>query len=115
MTSPNRRDEAEDWREVPQLRSLRRLVTALTAVLMLGMLAVAVALIIRISMEPAAKPLSSVGAEAVTLPAGETITAVGTTAAAVTVATTDAGGAERLRMFDPRTGAEIGVVDVKRD
>ena len=115
MPAPKRRDDAEDWREVPQLRNLRRLVTALTAVLMFGVLAVAVTLVIRIASEPGAAPLSDLGAEAVVLPAGEAIVAVGATAAALTIATRDEAGAERLRLFDPATGEPIGEARITRE
>lgn len=115
MSAPKRRDEAEDWREVPQLRGLRRLVTALTAVLMFGVLAVAATLVIRIAMEPGPSPLSAVGAERVALPAGETVIASGAGPSALTLVTRDAEGRERLRLYRPDTGALIDTVNIARD
>lgn len=105
--------DSEDWREVPQLRSLRRLVSALTFVLIFGMMAVAATLIWRISSETgAAAPL--ITAEEVTLPAAETVTSVGATENALSFVTKDAKGVERLRVFDPATGQEASVLVIKR-
>lgn len=107
------KNDSEDWREVPQLRSLRRLVSALTIVLIFGMVAVAGTLIWRISSEPgAAAPL--VTADEITLPAGEIVTSVGATEAALSFMTKDADDTERLRVFDPATGEETGVLEIKR-
>jgi len=105
-------DDSEDWREVPQLRSLRRLVSALTIVLIFGMITVAATLIWRISSEDGGAP--AIDADQVTLPAGEVITAVGATEDALTFVTKDAEGVERMRVFDPATGGEIGVLGVER-
>ena len=83
------KNDSEDWREVPQLRSLRRLVSALTIVLIFGMVAVAATLVWRISSEPgAAAPL--VTAENVTLPADEVVTSIGATENALSLMTKDA-------------------------
>lgn len=107
------KNDSEDWREVPQLRSLRRLVSALTIVLIFGMVAVAATLVWRISSEPgAAAPLIS--AEEVTLPAAETVMSVGATENALSFMTKDAEGVERLRVFDPVTGEQSGVLVIKR-
>lgn len=107
------KNDSEDWREVPQLRSLRRLVSVLTIVLIFGMVAVAGALVWRISSEPgAAAPL--VTADEITLPAGEIVTSVGATEAALSLFTRDAEGVERLRVFDPATGDETGVLTIGR-
>lgn len=107
------KNDSEDWREVPQLRSLRRLVSALTIVLIFGMIAVAVTLIWRISSEPgAATPV--VTAEDVTLPRGETVTSVSATESALSFVTKDAEGVERVRIFEPDTGKETGVLVIKR-
>lgn len=108
------KNDSEDWREVPQLRSLRRLVSVLTFVLIFGMIAVAGTLIWRISSEPgAAAPL--ITADDVTLPAGETVTSVGATESALSFLTKDNNGQERLRVFDPATGEETGVLTIQRD
>ncbi|MEM7271127.1 MAG: DUF6476 family protein [Pseudomonadota bacterium] len=107
------KDDSEDWREVPQLRSLRRLVSALTMVLILGMIAVAAALIWRISSEPTRG--AAVSVESVTLPTGEAITASGAGPEALSFITRDGAGVERMRLFDPETGAPTGVVEIRRD
>ncbi len=107
------KNDSEDWREVPQLRSLRRLVSALTFVLIFGMFAVAATLIWRIASETGASaPL--VTAQEVTLPSAETVTSVGATESALSFMTKDADGVERLRVFDPSTGEETGVLVIKR-
>ena len=107
------KNDSEDWREVPQLRSLRRLVSVLTIVLIFGMIAVAGALIWRISSEGGATA-ALITAEEITLPAGETVTAIGATEAALSFVTRDAAGVERLRVFDPASGEETGVLDIRR-
>ncbi len=107
------KNDSEDWREVPQLRSLRRLVSALTIVLIFGMMAVAATLIWRISSEPGATP-PLITAKDVTLPGGETVTSVGATENALSFVTKDADGVERLRVFNPATGEEAGVLVLKR-
>ena len=107
------KNDSEDWREVPQLRSLRRLVSILTVVLIFGMVAVAGSLIWRISSEPGGGE-ARVTADDVTLPTGETVTAVGVTENAISFATQDAENVERLRVFDPATGVETGVLVIKR-
>lgn len=106
-------DEPEDWREVPQLRSLKRLVSALTWVMILGMITVALALIWRISSEPSGA--AAITAEELRLPAGHALTAVGATKEALTVATRSAEGEEFLLTFDPATGAPTGRVRIVRE
>ncbi len=91
--------------------------TALTATLILGVVVVVGAMILRLSgagdrggFDPRA-----VSAERVALPAGEAIVAVGGAGPALVVATRDAEGRERLRLFDAETGAASAVVVVERD
>lgn len=108
----------EHWGDVPQLRGLRRLVIVLTTTLSLGVLAVAAALVIRIMQEPAPVmaplPPGAVSAENIALPSEETIIASGATAAAISLVTRDEAGQERLRLFDPQTGAAVGVTLIER-
>ena len=115
MSAPKRRDDAEDWREVPQLRNLRRLVSALTAVLMIGVLAVAVTLVIRIASEPGARAIAKVTAEEVSIPADAKVIAVGATASSLTVAIRDGEGGEAVLVFHPETGALISRTAINRD
>jgi hypothetical protein len=113
-----RDDDEDDLPEPPRLRALRRLVTALTATLILGMLAVAGTLVVRLARPeaPAAPAFApqALTAERLVLPAGEAITALGAAGPALAVATRDGRGAERIRLFDPATGAELGAVAVER-
>jgi hypothetical protein len=107
--------DEDDAPEPPRLRALRRLVTLLTASLIVGVVATAGALVIRLARpEPGAFDPRAVAAERVRLPAGEAITAVGAAGAALVVATRDAGGAERLRLYDAATGALLREIAVDR-
>lgn len=112
MPTPNK--DAENWGEMPQFRTLRRMVTLLTATLTIGVLTIAVALVIRIASEPGVS-IKAVDAPSVTMPAGETIIATGATSAAITFVTKDGAGVERLRFFDPKTGAETDQVLINRE
>ncbi|MFV0475559.1 MAG: DUF6476 family protein [Pikeienuella sp.] len=103
-----------EWTEPPQLRNLRRMVSVLTATLIIGVLAIVATLVIRIMMEEPAGAPAAIGAEAISLPAGEAITAIGATANALSVATRDADGAERIRVFHPETGEELSMTAVTR-
>ena len=99
---------------MPQFRTLRRMVTLLTATLTIGVLTIAVALVIRIASEPGVS-IKTVDAPALTIPLNETIIATGVTSAAITLVTKDADGIERLRLFDPKTGAETDHVMIERE
>ncbi len=83
--------------------------------MILGILTVAAALVIRIASEPTAHAPLAAAPEAVNVPAGETILAVGATREALAVATRDAAGAERIRLFHPETGAPIGETAIRRE
>lgn len=90
------------------------MVTILTVTLTVGVLSIVAVLIVRIALEPASTRITHFEAPAVTLPAGETVTATGATSAALTFLTRDESGVERLRVFDPGTGDPRGVVEVRR-
>ncbi len=109
--------EEEDLPEPPKLRFLRRMVVALTATLMVGVLTIAAAIVITVSRDPAPAPLADGAelAERVTLPAKETLISATLSAGVLTVATRGPDGAETLRMFDASTGEARGVVAVARD
>jgi hypothetical protein len=106
-------DEAEPP-EPPRVRRLRLMVSALTLASILGVLVVAGTLAWRLGSGGAA-PAAPLRAEAVALPTGERILAVGRSAGALTLATRDEGGVERLRQFDPETGEPRGVTLVRRE
>ena len=112
MPAPNK--DAENWGEMPQFRTLRRMVTLLTATLSIGVLAIAVTLVIRIASEPGAPAVTSLGVEAVTLPADAEIIAVGATGAALTIAVKDPNGRERVLTFHPKTGEQVGETIIRR-
>jgi hypothetical protein len=92
------------------LRALRRLVTLLTATLILGVITIVVLLVIRLwALAPT--PAPALPAE-IALPAGETARAVTLGTGWVAVVTVDAAGAERIRVLDAATGAERGVLAI---
>jgi hypothetical protein len=98
----------EDFPEPPRLRQLRWLVTALTATLIAGVIAIVGLLVIRLTTPPPAPVLPSV----VRLPAGESAQAVTFGGGWVAVVTIDGAGRERIRVLDGRTGAERGQADI---
>lgn len=96
------------------MRALRRLVTALTLSLILGVVVVAAALVIRISAPaPIAGP-TSIGAERLSAPPGESIVASGFGPGGLTLVTRDAAGVERLRVYESATGALIRSIEIVR-
>lgn len=85
------------------------------ATLIIGVVTIAATLVIRIMMEsPPAREPATITAKEIALPKGEEITAVGATPNALTVATRDAAGAERIRVFHPESGAELSDITVER-
>jgi hypothetical protein len=98
----------EDFPEPPRLRQLRRLVTALTATLIAGVIAIVGLLVIRLTTPPPAPTLPA----AVRLPEGESAQAVTFGGGWVAVVTIDGAGRERIRVLDGRTGAERGQADI---
>jgi len=109
--------EEDDFPEPPKLRFLRRMVVALTATLMVGVLAIAASIVITVSRDRAPAPLAG-GADlaaSIALPAGETLVAAAASGGVLTVATRSGEGAETLRLFDAATGAALGAVAVTRD
>jgi hypothetical protein len=114
-------EDDDDLPEPPRVRALRRLVTVLTATLIVGVVAIAGALVIRIARPPAppaipasaAFDVGALTAETVALPEGEAITALGAAGSGLMIATRDATGAERLRLYGP-DGALLRVVGVRR-
>lgn len=113
MAAPQKGEEPH-WGEIPQFRTLRRLVTVLTATLIVGVLSIVIVLVIRIAMEPSATRATKIGADEVTIPAGAEITAVGATAGSLTIAIRE-DGVESLLIFDPQTGGLVKRVAIARD
>jgi hypothetical protein len=110
-------DDADDLPEPPRVRALRRLVTALTATLIVGVVAVAGALVIRIAQPAPSGPAfdpADFTAERIALPPGEAIVAVGAAGKAVLFVTRDEAGVERLRLRDPADGAALGAAEILR-
>lgn len=96
--------------EPPGLRRLRRLVTTLTAVLILGVITVVGLLVIRLAaLKPVAGPVLP---PEIALPAGERALAVTLGTGWVAVVTADEAGRERVRVLDARTGAERAAVAI---
>jgi hypothetical protein len=110
MTAPAPARGPDDLPEPPRLRALRRLVTVLTATLILGVITVVALLVIRLSaLQPAPPPVLP---DALALPAGETAQAVTLGTGWVAVVTRDAAGAERIRVYDAATGTERAAVAI---
>jgi hypothetical protein len=95
--------------EPPRLRLLRRLVTALTLTLILGVITIVGLLVIRLGPAATAIPVP----ESVRLPPGERAGAVTLGRDWVAVVTTDAEGIERIRVLDRTTGAERAVTEIR--
>jgi hypothetical protein len=110
-------EEEAEPPEPPRVRRLRLMVSALTLASILGVLTVAGALVYRLSAGGGTGGGGSapLGAEAIALPPGERIVAVGRSPGALTLATEDAEGVERLRGFDPATGEPTGVTLIRRE
>jgi hypothetical protein len=101
--------EEADYPEPRRLRQLRRLVTALTATLIVGVITIVALLVIRLA------PLSRspLLPDAIALPAGETASAVTLGTGWVAVVTADGAGRERIRVFDALSGAERASVAIE--
>lgn len=99
-------DPDEELVEPPQIRRLRLLVMALMVVLMLGIVTIAVTIVIRLGFNdvPSAQKLT---AEAIALPAGAKITALGHGPHGVLVSVQMQDGSEKLRLHDATTGTLI--------
>ena len=105
--------DPDDIEEPPRLRRLRWLVTALTVVLILGVLAIAATIVMRLGLGlGGAGPIV---AERFALPSGMEIIAVGRGEGIVLFVLRAPDGAETLRAFDDRTGEPAGASAITRD
>ncbi|MEM6676575.1 MAG: DUF6476 family protein [Pseudomonadota bacterium] len=107
-------DDDEELPEPPQVRRLRQMVSALMIASIVGVLALAGTVVIRLGLGGEAPP-PPVAAEALSLPDGERIIAIGRTRAEVLLTTEDAAGVERLRIFDASTGKARSETLITRD
>jgi hypothetical protein len=100
----------DDLPEPRRLRQLRRLVTALTATLIAGVITVVALLVIRLApvTHPPELPAS------LELPGDESARAVTFGTDWIAVVTADASGRERIRVLDRATGAARAVIEIKR-
>lgn len=101
-------DIDRDPPEPRRLRNLRRLVTALTMTLILGVITIVAVLVIRLA--PFAAPLAL--PETLALPPGESARAVTLGSDWLAVVTEDASGRERIRILDRATGAPRGTIEI---
>ena len=94
----------EGEEEPPQIRRLRVLVMVMLVVLMLGIVTIAATIVIRLGFggEPSAQKLT---ADAIALPSGAGITALGHGPNGVLVTVELEDGSEVLRLHDAETGA----------
>lgn len=104
-----RDDPEEATREAPQLRLLRHLVTALTATLILGILAIVAILFARLG--PMARPPAL--PPEVRLPEGESASAVTLGDDWLAVVTVDRAGTERIRVLDRATGGALSETEIR--
>lgn len=95
--------------EPARLRQLRRLVTALTLTLIVGVIVIAGTLVIRLSQVPGLPALPP----GVALPSGERARAVTLGPGWVAVVTVDGAGQERIRLLDADSGAERAVTEIR--
>ena len=98
----------EEFPEPPRLRRLRRLVTLLTATLIVGVITIVGLLVIRLT---AVRPTAELPA-AITLPAGERAGAVTFGSDWLAVVTVDGEGRERIRVLDRSTGRERAMAEI---
>lgn len=107
-------DPEEDVEEPPQVRRLRILVMALMVVLMLGIVTIAVTIVIRLGFAGEVT-LPQVRADAIELPEGAEITALGQGAQGLLVSIRQADGRELLRVHDAATGALLQETVIQRE
>jgi hypothetical protein len=96
--------------EPRRLRQLRWLVNALLLTLIAGVITVTTLLVIRLAPLGAAPSVP----EVVTLPAGESASAVTMGRDWIAVVTADEAGVERIRILDRLTGAERAVTRIEQ-
>ena len=97
---------SEDEEELPHLRRLRRMVMALMVVLMLGIVAIAATIVIRLGLggdDPVPRPIT---AASLILPADHQIIATGRGPGEVHFTVVSPDGAELLIVLDAASGAE---------
>ena len=90
------------------MRLLRRMVLALTATLIAGVIAIVGLLVIRLQAAPTPVALP----QEVRLPAGESARAVTLGSDWVAVVTVDPAGQERIRVLDRGSGVERAEVEI---
>lgn len=114
---PMDEEDGQDEIEPAPVRRLRLLVSALMIVLIVGMITVVGALVIRLSAigKPEPEAAAPVSAEAITLPADATVTAIGRGSGGILLVTRQPGGAEHLRIVDPETGETLSTTPIERD
>ena len=116
MAQPRPVRDDEDLPEAPQVRRLRLLVSALMVVLIGGMVVVAVAMVLRLGgLNGSEKAPAPVNAAEFALPVGAEVVSVGRGPGEVLILTRDVAGAETLRVFDARSGAEKSATPIARE
>jgi hypothetical protein len=117
---PTGPEAEDDLPEPAPLRALRRMVSLLTATLIVGVVIVVGALVLRL-IRPAPPPAAALAfdpaaltAAGLVLPFDESVQAAGGAPGAVMLVTRDAAGVERLRVFDAASGAPTAVMRIDR-
>ena len=106
-------DEDDEFPEPPRLRRLRWLVTGLMVALIVGVLAIAATVVIRLGVL-GGRELVPVTAPEFRLPKGHEVVAVGRGEGTVLFLLRAPDGTESLHAFDRRSGAPAGSSDVTR-
>ncbi|MGF1446399.1 MAG: DUF6476 family protein [Pikeienuella sp.] len=117
--APDQRDDAldrEDLPEPPQIRRLRWLVSALLAVLIVGMISVSAAVVIGIGrIGGDAEKEGQIAADEIALPQGYQVTALGRGGGDVLILAEGPDGVERLFAYSAETGVLRSVTLVRRE
>lgn len=101
-------DDPKTHPEQPALRRLRLLVTTLMVTLIIGFVIIVATLVIRLT----ATPPPFVLPDDITLPAGETASAVTFGDGWIAVVTTDTEGAQKIRILNRLTGEPVTQVPI---
>lgn len=105
----------EDEPELPHLRRLRLMVMALMGVLMLGILAIAATIVIRLGFGSDSGAVVGVSAASIALPADAEVIATGQGPGTVHVTLRASDGTESLWILDAETGDKLSATPITRN
>ena len=105
----------EDEPELPHLKRLRLMVMALIAVLMIGILAIAATIVIRLGFGGEAGGAAGISADRLAIPSGYEIVASGQGDGTVHLTLRDPRGEMALHIYDASTGERLSATPIKPD